>query len=135
MGVFSVPIKIRNWQNRFFPKDRQGEEIICEAFVDTGAAELALPVDLLGRLKLEELVTFVSIQQMVDNMTIEYLASQKSKSKTVFVRSESSNYLMERNLFWELYHWKRWIGISLHLRKGLSPTPVHQRSPFSRFAD
>lgn len=55
MGVFSVLIKIRNWQNRFLPKDRHGEEIICEALVDTGAAELALPVDLLERLKLEEL--------------------------------------------------------------------------------
>ena len=55
MGVFSVPIKIRNWQNRFLPPDRQGEGISCEALVDTGAAELALPVDLLERLKLEEL--------------------------------------------------------------------------------
>ena len=55
MGVFSVPIKVRNWQNRFLPPDRHGEEISCEAFVDTGAAELALPIDLLERLKLEEL--------------------------------------------------------------------------------
>lgn len=55
MGVFSVPIKVRNWQNRFLPPDRQGEEISCEAIVDSGAAELALSVDLLERLKLEEL--------------------------------------------------------------------------------
>jgi clan AA aspartic protease len=55
MGVFSVPIKVRNWQNRFLPPDRQGKEISCEALVDTGAAELALPVHLLERLKLEEL--------------------------------------------------------------------------------
>ncbi len=55
MGVFSVPIKIRNWQNRFLPPDRQGEEISCEAIVDSGAAELALPVDLVERLKLEPL--------------------------------------------------------------------------------
>lgn len=53
MGVFSVPITVRNWQNRFLPLDRQGEEITCEAIVDSGAATLALPIDLLERLKLE----------------------------------------------------------------------------------
>ncbi len=55
MGVFSVPVRIRNWQNRFLPPDRQGEEISCEALVDSGAAELALPFELVERLRLEEL--------------------------------------------------------------------------------
>jgi len=55
MGVFSVSMKVRNWQNRFLPPNKRGEEISCEALVDSGAAELALPVDLLERLKLEEL--------------------------------------------------------------------------------
>jgi clan AA aspartic protease len=55
MGVFSVPIKVRNWQNRFLPPDRQGEEVSCEALVDSGAIELALPAELIERLKLEEL--------------------------------------------------------------------------------
>ena len=55
MGVFSVPIKVRNWQNRFLPPDRWGEEISCEALVDSGAVELALPADLVEQLKLEEL--------------------------------------------------------------------------------
>ena len=55
MGVFSVPIKVRNWQNRFLPPDRQGEEVRCEALVDSGAVELALPTDLTERLRLEEL--------------------------------------------------------------------------------
>lgn len=54
MGVFYVPIKVRNWQNRFLPPERQGEEVACEALVDSGAAELALPLDLVERLKLEE---------------------------------------------------------------------------------
>jgi clan AA aspartic protease len=54
VGVFSVPIKVRNWQNRFLPPERQGEEISCDALVDSGAAELALPVDLIERMKLEE---------------------------------------------------------------------------------
>lgn len=55
MGVFRVPIEVANWQNRFLPLDRQGEGVACEAIVDSGAAELALPIDLIERLKLEEL--------------------------------------------------------------------------------
>ena len=57
MGVFTVPIKLKNWQGRFFPLEKRGEEIKCEALVDSGAAELALPQELIERLKLEELDT------------------------------------------------------------------------------
>lgn len=53
MGVFRVPIKIRNWQNRYLPSEKQGKEVACDALVDTGAAELALPSDLIEKLKLE----------------------------------------------------------------------------------
>jgi len=53
MGVFSVPIEARNWQNQFLPEHRRGEDIRCDALVDTGAAELALPTDLIERLKLQ----------------------------------------------------------------------------------
>ena len=55
MGVFRVPVKVRNWQNRYLPSDRQGKEIECEALVDSGAAEFALPVELLELLRLEYL--------------------------------------------------------------------------------
>ena len=55
MGVFRVPVKVRNWQNRYLPAERWGEEVQCEALVDSGAAEFALPVDLLERLRLEHL--------------------------------------------------------------------------------
>jgi predicted aspartyl protease len=55
MGVFRVPKKVRNWQNRFLPADRRGEDVQCEALVDSGAAEFALPVDILERLPLEHL--------------------------------------------------------------------------------
>ena len=55
MGVFRVPVKVRNWQNRYLPPDKQGEEIECEALVDSGAAELALPVEVIERLRLEPL--------------------------------------------------------------------------------
>ena len=57
MGVFTVPIKLKNWQNRFLPKEKKGKEIQCEALVDSGAAELALPEEFIERLKLEELDT------------------------------------------------------------------------------
>jgi len=55
MGVFRVPVKVRNWQNRYLPPDKQGKEIECEALVDSGAAEFALPVELLEPLRLEYL--------------------------------------------------------------------------------
>lgn len=55
MGVFNVPITVRNWQNRFLPPEDQGEEIACDALVDSGAAELALPTEMIEKLKLEEL--------------------------------------------------------------------------------
>ncbi len=55
MGVFRVLVKIRNWQNRYLPPDRHGEEVECEALVDSGAAELALPVEVIERLRLDQL--------------------------------------------------------------------------------
>ena len=55
MGVFAVPIRIRNWQNRYLPPEKQGEDVACEALVDTGAVELALPAETIERLRLEKL--------------------------------------------------------------------------------
>jgi len=54
MGVFGVPIELRNWQNQFLPEDQKGEDLRCDAMVDTGAAELAIPTDLIEKLKLKE---------------------------------------------------------------------------------
>lgn len=54
MGVFSVEITMRNWQNQFLPEDEQGEDVICEAMVDTGATELCLPADIVEVLKLRQ---------------------------------------------------------------------------------
>ncbi|MEK9149145.1 MAG: clan AA aspartic protease [Candidatus Desantisbacteria bacterium] len=55
MGVFKVSIKVRNWQNRFLKEVKQGKELCCDALVDTGAVELALPADLVEQLRLEDL--------------------------------------------------------------------------------
>ena len=57
MGVFTVPIKLKNWQNRYLPKEKQGEEVVCDALVDSGAIELCLPVEIVQKLKLEPLDT------------------------------------------------------------------------------
>jgi clan AA aspartic protease len=53
MGVFSVPVRLSNWQNKFLPEDRRGEDVECHALVDSGAAELALPAEVVERLRLE----------------------------------------------------------------------------------
>lgn len=55
MGAFKVEISVANWQNRFLPPDKHGEQLSIAALVDTGAAELALPAEIIERLKLEEL--------------------------------------------------------------------------------
>lgn len=55
MGVFNVVIKVRNWQNRYLPIDKRGEEVECQVLVDSGAAELALPTEIIDKLKLEDL--------------------------------------------------------------------------------
>lgn len=57
MGVFTVETKITNWQNRFLPEAEHGAEVLCQALVDTGAVELALPAELIERLRLLELGT------------------------------------------------------------------------------
>ncbi len=54
MAIFHVPIKLRNWQNQFLPDKQKGEEVDCEALVDSGAAELALPVEIIEKLKLKQ---------------------------------------------------------------------------------
>ncbi len=57
MGVFTVPITIRNWQNRFFPQDQQVEDVRCDALVDSGAVELCLPAELVEKLRLVQVGT------------------------------------------------------------------------------
>ena len=54
MGVFSVEVELRNWQNRFLAAEEQGEDVVCDAVVDTGATELCLPADIVERLKLTQ---------------------------------------------------------------------------------
>lgn len=55
MGAFAVQVKLRNWQNRFLPDEKRGQEVESEALVDSGATELALPSEIIERLKLEQL--------------------------------------------------------------------------------
>ena len=55
MGVFSVEVGLRNWQNRFLAVEEQGEDVVCDAIVDTGSIEICLPAEVVERLKLLEL--------------------------------------------------------------------------------
>lgn len=60
VGVFSVPIKVRRWVYRNAPDaspESSQPEIVCRAMVDTGAAHLSLPADLLEQLRLDHLRT------------------------------------------------------------------------------
>ena len=54
MGVFNVTMKLKNWQNKFLPENQRGEDVECQGLVDSGAVELALPADIIERLRLEE---------------------------------------------------------------------------------
>lgn len=53
--MFEVEIKLKNWRNRFLPAKKRGKAISVRALVDTGAAELALPAEIIERLRLEDL--------------------------------------------------------------------------------
>ena len=57
MGTFRVNMRLRNLLNRYLPQERRGETVECEALVDTGAAELALPAEIVEKLRLEPLDT------------------------------------------------------------------------------
>jgi len=53
MGAFKVKIKMRNLFNEYLPESERGEDVQCDAMVDTGAAELALPAEIVERLALK----------------------------------------------------------------------------------
>ena len=57
MGVFRVRANMSNLLDRYRPEQERGDTVECEVMVDCGAAELALPVELVERLKLEPLDT------------------------------------------------------------------------------
>ena len=57
MGTFTVTTVLRNWQNQYLPVEKRGEEVVCEAMVDSGASDLALPAEIIEKLKLQFLDT------------------------------------------------------------------------------
>jgi clan AA aspartic protease len=44
---------MRNLLNDYLPEQERGQEVECDLTVDTGAAELALPADIVERLRLK----------------------------------------------------------------------------------
>ncbi len=57
MEAFIVPIKVRNWFNPLLPPEQRGEEVACEAILDSNSVKLALPIEMIERLKLKQAVT------------------------------------------------------------------------------
>lgn len=55
MGVFNVKVRMKNLLNEYLPEGDRGEEVECEMMVDTGAVELALPANIVERLRLKPL--------------------------------------------------------------------------------
>ncbi len=55
MGIFHVTATMSNMFNSYLPLEAHGADITCEILVDTGAAELAIPVELGQQLKLKHL--------------------------------------------------------------------------------
>jgi clan AA aspartic protease len=52
--VFTVPIRVRNWANRYLDPEEHGEDIEIDAVVDSGAVQTALSADLVETLKLTQ---------------------------------------------------------------------------------
>lgn len=55
MGVFNVAVRMRNLLNQYLPQAERGEDVECEMMVDSGAAELALPAEIVEKLRLKPL--------------------------------------------------------------------------------
>lgn len=53
--MFTVPMRVRNWQDGFLPREEQGEDVGCNAGVDSGAIQTSLPRELIAALKLAEM--------------------------------------------------------------------------------
>lgn len=52
MGLFSIEVKMKNWPRFLLPEDEHGEDIVCEALVDTDIFDFCIPAELVERLNL-----------------------------------------------------------------------------------
>ena len=59
MGVLRVPVLLKNWQNQFLLPEARGEDVQCDAMVDSGAVQLALPAEVIEQLRLLPLDTIM----------------------------------------------------------------------------
>lgn len=55
MNLFSVEVKMKNWPRFLMPEEKHGENIVCEALVDTDVYDFCVPAELVKRLNLTEL--------------------------------------------------------------------------------
>ena len=137
MGVFHVKVQLRNWQNKFLPEEKRGEEIECDALVDSGATELALPVETISRLRLEE-VRFspcLHCRWGEHKCRVFGIVEIEVAGRTCQVRAIELPRGAEPNLFLGLFLLKRWIGIYHPKRKSFFPIHVLPKSHFCLYVD
>ena len=112
MRVFTVETRITNWQNRFLPKAEHSAEVVCQALVDTGAVELALPAELIEPLRLMELGTMNA--ETADGGFHTYrimgIAEVEVQGRTCQVQAVELR--AELGLCWAWCRWRRWTGTS-----------------------
>ena len=55
MGAFNVKVNMKNWPQSVLPKEKHGEDIVCEALVDTNVYDFCVSAELSERLNLVHL--------------------------------------------------------------------------------
>lgn len=118
MGVFQVPVILKNWQNQFLPAEKRGGDVECMATVDSGAAELALPADVIERLKLTETgdVRAYTADGGEHLFRVFGIVDLEVQGRSCQVRAIELPH--GRNRSWARFPWKKWTGTSLPKRSG-----------------
>ena len=52
MGAFNVKVNMKNWPQSVLPEEEHGEDVVCEALVDTNVYDFCVPTELVERLNL-----------------------------------------------------------------------------------
>ena len=87
MGVFRVAARMNNFLNAYLPPTERGEEVQCELTVDSGAAELALPAELVEKLRLKPLDSVWAVRPMAVGTSIASAASSNWKFRAEVPRA------------------------------------------------
>ena len=96
MGVFSVEVKMKNWPQSLLPEEEHGEDIVCEALVDTNVYNFCVPAELVERLNLihfedgRDYSRFVELPngEKISCPTVGFVELEVQGRMTVIVASE-----------------------------------------------